>query len=447
MTQTATQPNSGKSYLLPMIIISALFFIFGFVTWLNGILIPYLKIACELTNFQALLVAFAFYIAYTIMALPSAWVLERTGLKNGMMVGLFVMAVGTLIFLPAAYTRTYWVFLLGLFVMGTGLAVLQTASNPYITIIGPRESAARRISILGICNKMAGAIAPLILVYYIFNDGDAFIKSLEGLDTTARGLALDGLATRVVGPYIVMTIILVLMGIGIRLSPLPEIEKEQDSDVNENLQKTKHSIFDFPHIILGAIALFFYVGAEVIAGDTIIRYGQSLNVAMVSAKNFTSLTLLGMIVGYVCGIILIPKFLSQSRALTISAILGIVFSLGAIIVPSGMSFTIPFYDIVNLKPLELQLPLTILLIALLGFANALVWPAIWPLAIHNLGTFINKGSALLIMAISGGAILPLVWGKLSDDFSSQQAYWIMIPCYLMILFYSIRGYKITSWRK
>jgi glucose/galactose transporter len=453
MTSSPSPANTAKNYLLPMIIISALFFIFGFVTWLNGILIPYLKIACELTNFQALLVAFAFYIAYTIMALPSAWVLERTGLKNGMMIGLFVMAVGTLIFLPAAYTRTYWVFLLGLFIMGTGLAVLQTASNPYITIIGPRESAARRISILGICNKLAGAIAPLILVYYIFNDGDAFIKSLEGLDAGARSLALDGLATRVVGPYIIMTIILVLMGVGIRLSPLPEIKKEQDADINENLVKTKQSIFGFPHLILGAIALFFYVGAEVIAGDTIIRYGQSLDVAMVSAKNFTSLTLFGMIIGYICGIALIPKYLSQANALKICAVLGIVFSLGAILVPAQMVFTIPFFDIVNLESLELVLPLTILFVALLGFANALVWPAIWPLAIHNLGSFINQGSALLIMAISGGAILPLIWGKIVDidptkqAYWSQQAYWIMIPCYLMILFYAVKGYKLTSWKK
>lgn len=276
MNTSQSKLNSRKGYLLPMIIISVLFFMFGFVTWLNGILIPYLKIACELTNFQALFVAFAYYIAYSVMALPSAWVLKRTGLKNGMMLGLFIIAVGTLIFLPAAYTRTYWVFLMALFVMGTGLAILQTASNPYITIIGPRESAARRISILGVCNKLAGAIAPLILAYYILNDGDTLIKSLEGLDMAARNRALDTLALRVVNPYIVMAILLILMGIGIRISPLPEIEKEQDNDVNRSLEKSKANILAIPHLILGVIALFFYVGAEVIAGDTIIRYGLSL---------------------------------------------------------------------------------------------------------------------------------------------------------------------------
>jgi glucose/galactose transporter len=426
MTTNSSQANSGKSYFIPMLIICTLFFMFGFVTWLNGILIPYLKIACELTNFQALFVAFAFYIAYTVMALPSAWVLDRTGFKNGMILGLFIIAVGTLIFIPAAYTRTYWVFLMGLFVMGTGLAILQTASNPYVTIIGPRESAARRISILGICNKLAGAIAPLILAYYILSDGDALIKSLQGMDATARSLELDVLAMRVVKPYIVMTIVLVLMGIGIRLSPLPEIKEEQDKDVDASLQKNRNSILAFPHLILGVVALFFYVGVEVIAGDTIIRYGLSLGIKMELAKSFTSYTMAAMLVGYILGIILIPRVIDQRKALLISAILGLLFALGAVST-SGMT--------------------SVIFVALCGLSNAIVWPAVWPLALHNLGSFISKGSALLIMAISGGALLPLLWGKLSDLYSSQQAYWIMLPCYLVILMYSLWGYKLTSWSR
>jgi FHS family L-fucose permease-like MFS transporter len=428
MAQDLPKAKSGKSYFLPMLIISVLFFMFGFVTWLNGILIPYLKIACELTNFQALFVAFAFYIAYTVMALPSAFVLKRTGFKNGMILGLFIIALGTLIFIPAAYMRTYWVFLMGLFVMGTGLAILQTASNPYVTIIGPRESAARRISILGICNKLAGAIAPLILAYYILSDGDALIKSLEGMDEAARTLELNALAMRVVKPYIVMTIVLILMGIGIRLSPLPEIEQEQDSDVDINLQKSKKSILQFPHLILGAITLFFYVGAEVIAGDTIIRYGISLDIKIEMAKHFTSYTMVSMVIGYVLGILLIPRVISQRKFLLISAILGLILTFGVV-------FTSGYTSIV--------------FVALFGLANAIVWPAVWPLALHNLGEFINKGSALLIMAIAGGALIPLLWGKLSDIFHKhpEQAYWLMLPCYLVILFYALRGYKLTSWSR
>lgn len=408
-----------------MIIIGALFFVFGFVTWLNGILIPYLQIACDLSDFQAMFVAFAFYIAYTIMALPSSWVIKKLGFKNGMMVGLWVMAVGTLIFIPAAMSRTYLTFLTGLFVMGTGLAILQTASNPYVTVIGPKESAASRISILGICNKFAGAMAPLILAYYILNDGDAFKLSLETMDAVSRVAALDTLAARVINPYIVMTIVLFLMGFGVRMAPLPEIDVTKNGDDEAIDNSNKKNIFDFPHLILGVLALFFYVGAEVVAGDTIIRYGISLGIEMDVAKAFTSYTMVTMVVGYLLGITLIPRVISQRFALQMSAIFGIIFSLG-VIFTSGIT--------------------SVIFVALFGFANALVWPAIWPLALSNLGRFINTGSALLIMAISGGAIMPLVWGGLSDAFGSQQAYWVMVPCYLFILFYSIKGCKLKSWK-
>lgn len=442
----STSTKKKNSYLLPMIIISALFFIFGFVTWLNGILIPYLKIACQLTDFEALLVATAFYISYTVMALPSAWVLKKTGLKNGMMVGLWVMALGTLIFIPAALTRTYIVFLLGLFVMGTGLAILQTASNPYVTIMGPRESAAKRISILGICNKVAGAIAPLILAYYILSDGDAFLAGLQTMSETAKVAALDTLARRVINPYLVMTIVLFVLGIFVRLSGLPELEVEPDEEVNGDKVATKKNIFGYPHLILGVITLFFYVGVEVIAGDTIIRYGQSLGIAIQSAKYFTSLVMLSMVIGYVIGIIFIPKYLDQRKALAASAVLGTIFALFAIFVPKELSITFNFIDLTTFKPIVLTVPYTALFVALFGLANALCWPAIWPLAIHNLGKFLKTGSALLIMAIAGGAILPLIWGKLSDHFGSQNAYWVAIPAYLIILFYAVRGYKIKSWK-
>ena len=422
-TEQSKRTQKRKGYIISITIIGILFFIFGFVTWLNGILIPYLQIACELTTFQALFVAFAFYISYTVMALPSSWVLKKTGFKNGMMVGLLVMAVGTLLFIPAAMTRTYGVFLIGLFIMGTGLAVLQTASNPYITIIGPIESAAKRISIMGICNKVAGAVAPLILAYFILSDGDAFVESLKTMDEAAKTIALDGLAARVIAPYIVMSVILVILGLMIRFSPLPEIEDEPDENIDETVSSKKY-IIQFPHLILGVVALFFYVGAEVIAGDTIIRYGISLGIPISTAKVFTSLTLAAMIIGYVLGILLIPKIISQRTALKISAVLGIVFSIAAIYTPPMVSVS---------------------LIALLGFANALVWPAIWPLALHNLGKFIKTGSALLIMAIAGGAILPLAWGKLADIYDSQLAYWVLIPCYLFILFFAVKWYKLKSW--
>jgi glucose/galactose transporter len=423
-----TSVATSRKTLPPIFIIGALFFVFGFVTWLNGILIPYFKISCELTDFEATLVAFAFYISYTIMALPSSWILKRTGFHKGMTVGLLVMAVGTLLFVPAALNRAYWMFLSGLFVMGAGLAILQTAANPYIAILGPRESAARRISIMGICNKLAGAVAPLILAYYILQDGDTFVQSLSGLDEVARMAALDSLAARVIGPYLVMTGVLVVLAIFVRYSPLPEVEVESE-EVEANIAESaqKKNILQFPHLIIGAIALFFYVGVEVIAGDTIIRYGISQGIAISTAKTFTSYTLFAMIVGYLLGIALMPKVISQRTALTISASLGLLLSLGVVL--SKGSTSIAF-------------------LALLGFANALIWPTIWPLAIHNLGRFLKTGSAILIMAIAGGAIIPLIWGKLSDLYSQtpQVAYMVLIPSYLIILYYSVRGYKLRSWR-
>ncbi|MGE5424169.1 MAG: sugar MFS transporter [Syntrophothermus sp.] len=417
--------QTRRDYIISISIIGSLFFIFGFVTWLNGILIPYLKIACELSNFQALFVAFAFYISYTIMAIPSSMILEKTGFKKGMMAGLLVMGAGTLLFIPAALSRTYGLFLTGLFVMGTGLAILQTASNPYITIIGKRETAARRISIMGICNKAAGAIAPLILAYFILKDGDTFVASLSGMDEAARNAALDGLAQRVIMPYLVMTGVLVFLGLMILLSPLPDLNSEPDEETETSVTRDKKSILDFPQLILGAIALFFYVGAEVVAGDTIIRYGISSGIGIATAKSFTTYTLIAMIAGYILGIVLIPRLISQRIALLGSAVLGIIFSFGVLLSDREMS---------------------VFFVALLGLANAMVWPAIWPLAIHDLGRFIKQGSALLIMAIAGGALIPLLWGGLADIWSSKMAYVILFPCYLVIALYASWWYKLRTWK-
>jgi MFS transporter, FHS family, L-fucose permease len=444
MTQSSS-PNSisRKDYIFSVTIIGLFFFIFGFVTWLNGILIPFLRTACELNDFEAYFVTFAFYISYFVMALPSSWVLKKTGFKNGMTVGLWVMAFGALIFIPAATNRAFWLFLTGLFIEGTGLALLQTASNPYITIIGPPETAAKRISIMGIANKFAGAIAPIILASVILKDATILEEKLaSAADAASRSLLLDELAQRVIMPYIIMTIILVLLGLLLRFAHLPEVDTDaEDESVGEaNLKKT--SIWQFPHLLLGVFALFFYVGVEVIAGDTIIRYGQSIGIAMESTKYYTSLTLLGMILGYMMGIIFIPKYLRQETALKLCTILGVIFSLGAIFSPAKLVFTMPFIDLVTFKPLELVLPVTVLFVALLGFANALVWPAMWPLALNGLGRFTKTGSAMLIMAIAGGALLPLIYGKLAVNINTQAAYWICVPSYLIIMYYAFIGYKV-----
>jgi len=438
----ASNGISRKDYIFSITIIGLFFFIFGFVTWLNGILIPFLRTACELNDFEAYFVTFAFYVSYLVMALPSSVLLKKTGFKNGMSIGLWIMAAGSLIFIPAAMTRTFSVFLIGLFVEGTGLALLQTASNPYITIIGPRESAAKRISIMGIANKFAGAIAPIILASIILKDSHILEEKLaQAADAASRAVLLDEMANKVIMPYIVMAVILVLLGLLLKFAHLPEVDTDAEDEASGEANVKKTSIWQFPHLILGVIALFFYVGVEVIAGDTIIRYGQSIGISMESAKYFTSLTLLGMILGYLIGIITIPKYMSQVTALRLSTILGVVFSLGAILVPAELVFSMSFIDIMTFRPIELVLPLTVLFVALLGLANALVWPAMWPLALNGLGRFTKTGSAMLIMSIAGGAILPLIYGKIAVNFSTQSAYWLCVPSYLIIMYYAFIGHK------
>ncbi len=415
---TQTRPSS---YLMSITIIGVLFFIFGFVTWINGTLIPYLKIACELqTDFQSYLVATAFFIAYTVMAIPSSYVLKKTGYKKGMSVGLFIMAVGAILFVPAANARNFDMFLVGLFIIGTGLALLQTASNPYATIIGPIESAATRISIMGICNKVAGIIAGLIFGYIALNDADALEASLKTMDVATKNATLDELASRVVVPYMIIAGVLVFLAIAILFSTLPDIDDSGESDDKNSAHPHKTSVFQYPHLVLGVITLFLYVGVEVLAGDTIISYGKSLGIELSTARYFTQATLAFMLVGYIIGIIAIPKYLSQQSALKICAWLGVIFTIGAVMT-SGFT--------------------SVAFIALLGLANSLMWPAIFPLAIDGLGKFTKIGSALLIMAIAGGAILPLVYGQLSEVWNSQQAYWIMVPCYLFIMYFAIRGHR------
>lgn len=444
-TGEAAAPMSRRNYIVGMTVIAIFFFIFGFITWLNGILIPFLRTACELTDFQAYFVTTAFYISYFVMSLPSSALLKKTGFKNGMSIGLWVMAIGALIFIPAALARNYGIFLLGLFVQGTGMALLQTASNPYVTIIGPRESAAKRISMMGIANKFAGAIAPIILGAHIMKDSHLLDKQLaETTDAIVRAGILDQLATRVINPYIIMAVILVALGLLLRLAHLPEVDTDAEEPTAGAANANKSSIWHFPHMIVGAIALFFYVGVEVIAGDTIIRYGQSLQIDMSSAKYFTSLTMLGMIIGYICGIIFIPKLLSQVNALRISAILGIIFTLGAVLTPAGQQITMPFRDLVTFQAVTLTIPVTVLFVALLGLANALIWPSMWPLALNGVGRFTKTASALLVMAVVGGAIIPLIYGKTADLLNTQAAYWVCLPSYLILLYYSLHGYRLKG---
>ncbi len=408
-----------KNIRFQLFIIGALFFVFGFVTWLNSVLMPFLKTVCELTEFQASFVPFAFYISYFVMAIPSSFILKKTGFVKGMSLGLIIMTVGTLLFVPAAFYRYYLLFLVGLFVQGTGLALLQTASNPYVTILGPIQSAAQRISIMGICNKLAAILGVTLLFYALFAGMDSLQLAVDtATDSVAKATALQAIASQIIPPYLIMAAALIGLVFFIQYSKLPEVEEQE-----EETSKESRSIFSYPYMWFGVFAIFCYVGVEVIAIDYLISYGDTLGVAKELSRNFIVFSLVAFIVGYLLGIILIPKHLSQRVALIINTLLALIL-VGVATTSTGI---VSIYAIIGLS-----------------FTNAIMWPSIWPLSIRDLGKHTKLGSAFLIMAIAGGALLPLVFGKLADLYSMQQAYFIMIPAYVYILLFATLLYKIEK---
>ncbi|PWA11766.1 glucose/galactose MFS transporter [Flavobacterium laiguense] len=441
-----------------MVILTALFFILGFVTWLNGPLIPFFELACELTQSQAYFVAFAFYIAYFVMAIPSSWVIEKVGYKNGVSLGLLVIALGAFMFYPAAETRTFILFLVALFVMGTGLAILQTAANPYVVVIGPRESAAARISVLGIANKLAGFIAPLVLTALVLsNMQDYTADKIAALDAIAKSKALDTLALQLQTPYLYMGFIIIILAVFVKLSPLPEIDLDEDGNVAHlSVFKQIINALKYPQLVLGVITLMLYLAAEVLAGDSIGVFGKQLGVYGENGNFYlklTSFTMTAMVIGYILGIALIPKYVSQVMALKVSGILGLILVLLIVTISPNVMIQLPGIPV---------LPLVILLVALMGLANALCWPAIWPMALQDLGGYTKIASAILIMGIIGGAIFPLIYGSWAETINlaneangiaktaksgNQIAYLILLPSYLMIIFYAFKGHKYRSWSR
>ncbi len=459
MSKIESTMNKGQgSALMPMVILTALFFILGFVTWLNGPLIPFFELACELTESQAYFVAFAFYIAYFVMAIPSSWVIEKVGYKNGVSLGLIVIALGAFMFYPAAEGRTFGLFLIALFVMGTGLAILQTAANPYVVVIGPRESAAARISVLGIANKLAGFIAPLVLTALVLSNMQEYTADkIAALDSVARAAALDTLALQLQTPYIYMGIVILFLALLVKLSPLPEIDLDEDGNVAHMSIFTQiKNAFKYPQLVLGVITLMLYLAAEVLAGDSIGSFGKQLGVYGENGNFYlklTSFTMTFMVIGYILGITLIPKYISQIQALKVSGIFGLILVVLIVTISPSIMVQLPGIP---------ALPVVILLVALLGLANALCWPAIWPMALQDLGGYTKIASAILIMGIIGGAVFPLVYGSLVESINlaneangvtgiaksgNQIAYAMLLPAYLMVIFFAFKGHKYRSWSR
>jgi MFS transporter, FHS family, L-fucose permease len=428
-----------KNYIVSMVILSGLFFIFGLVSWVNTILIPYFKFTCELSIVQSYFVTFAFFIAYLIMAIPASHLLNKIGYKRGMMIGLWIMALGALLFVPAAYFRAYPIFLTGLFSLGIGLAILQSAANPYVTIIGDKESAASRLSIVGTFNKLAGILANLIFAAVVIGESDR--KIMEDIKNglylgVARAEALDQLIRSVIMPYSILAIVLFGFGFIVRYSVLPEIDNNTKNASQSPNNDERKSIFQFPHLILGVLAIFFHVGSQMISLATIINYAGTMGLSLEGqAKNFPSYTMTFTFFGYLLGIFLIPKVISQKNALLISTILGFVLSLFVIFVHFPV------------RILGLETDISIWFLVLMGLPNALIYAGIWPLAIRELGKLTNLGSSLLVMGLSGSAIIPLIYSTIAEKYTMTTAYWILIPCFVYLMFYATVGYKIKNWWK
>jgi glucose/galactose transporter len=429
MSSTSIGAAPARSLAGSIAIVGALFFIMGFFTWINGPLIAFVRLAFELDEVRAFLVVFVFYISYFVFALPASWVLRRTGLKKGLALSLLVIAAGAALFGQMSTARWYAGALSGLFVIGGGLALLQTAANPYISILGPIDAAAKRIALMGICNKTAGILAPLLLGTVVLHGMGDLSAQVAAADPATRAQLLDSFAAQIHGPYLVMAGVLAVAAIAILFSPLPEVRAEEaNAEAGQAGTTTapRGSVLKFPHLLLGVLTLFVYVGVEVLAGDAIGTYGNGFGLPLDETKFFTSFTLGAMLLGYVLGGLLIPRFVSQERYLAISAVLGVVFSLAAYFTHGYVSVGF---------------------VAALGFANAMMWPAIFPLAIKGLGRHTEAGSALLIMGIAGGAIVPQAFAVLKQQFDFQLVFLLLaVPCYLIILHYAVAGHRAGKAR-
>ena len=421
--------DNNRQYYLSLAMIGCLFFVFGLVSWVNSILIPYFKIACDLqSGVQTYLVTFAFYIAYLVMTVPASFLLKKVGYKRGAMIGLFIMALGTFLFYPAAMTRTYAMFLAALFVIGTSLAILQSVANPFVTIIGPHESAAKRISVMGICNKFAGIIAPLLFAAVVIRPEDKEIMAAveSGLLLGgAKEAALDEMIKGVIPPYLVLTVFLFIFAIVFFKSPIKDINPDNDNKSVEGTQDRK-SVWAYPYLVLGVVALFCHLGSQQISIATIIEYAQSMGLDLDAAKVFPSYTLACILGGYLLGVITIPKYISQQKALVVCTITGLVLSALVLLLPMKAS---------------------IWCVVLLGVPNSLIYAGIWPLAIRGLGKWTTLGSSLLVMALCGNAILSLLYGLMTDYMSLQASYWLLIPCFAYMIYYAVWGYKVEHWTR
>ncbi|MBN2744288.1 MAG: glucose/galactose MFS transporter [Marinilabiliaceae bacterium] len=411
MKPTVSSPNTWRNYYLPMVIIGVIFFVMGFGVGISGLLIPFLQNAFNLTQTQSYLVTASIFSAFVVFGPPSGWVIGRLGYKRSMFIAFLVMALGMFLFVPSAGMGSFGLFLVALFVGGIGSTLLQTAVNPYLTIIGSPDSAAMRICLMGIMNKAAWWIGPLFLGLFLN------IQAADLADVTL--------------PFVIVTAILLLLSVFVWIAPLPEVTAHnEERDQTLTFREQVRGVMAFPHLLLGVVAIFVYVGIETLPMASVIDYAKTAFPGMQNPEQYAKYVPIGLVVGYLFGVALIPRVISQSAALRLFAILGLFSSLALIFLPPSIG---------------------IWCFAALGFSNSLMWPAIWPLAIADLGRYTKAGSSLLVTGIVGGAVIPLLFGWLVDLMKGtgaltpeifQRAYWILVLPYLFILYYSVKGYRV-----
>ncbi len=428
--------DNKNNYGFALLVIGIVFATFGFITWANSQLILFFRLSYSLTTTQSYLVDTAFFAAYFFMSIPSSFVLQKMGYKKSLGLGILLMGLGAALFIPAAYAKSYPMYLTGLFVIGIGLALAQTAANPYVTILGPKESAAKRISIMGICNKVAGIVAVFLLGSIILKDSGHAEEQIKLMSELEKADFLHNFASRIIGLYVVISSVFILLAIILMRLNLPEVQEEENEEVKDSAvfgskMQQSNSIFNHRNLILGGLAIFFYVGAEVISYGVFSDFGTSLGFDKETSKLFPTYTGYALILGYFITIALVPKFISQRKALIISVLSSIALLLIAINT-TGWTAVVCF--------------------AALGLTQSVMWPAIWPLSLNGLGKHTKLGSAILVMMIVGGAVLPPLMGVLAtwlqssgNEFiaanASKLGFLIMIPCWLYILFYALNGYK------
>ena len=399
--------QNKQNFAIPLAFVGMMFFAIGFALGINSFLIPVLKSTLSLPAGVAYLLLAATFVPFLIFGYPASKTIAKIGYKRTMALSFLIFAIGFVLFVLSAKQESFSLFLLASFISGAANAYLQASVNPYITILGPLDSAAKRMSIMGICNKLAWPVAPLFFSLLVADKTNVQISDLYL-------------------PFYIIITVFVILGLISLFAPLPEVKAAgEDGGSTEDCPyaANKTSIWQFPHLWLGAITLFIYVGVETLSLSTAVDYASSLNLD--NPDFYAWIPSIGMVIGYICGIIFIPKYLSQDMAMRICAVIGVIGSLVLVLLPGEISIWAIF---------------------LLALGCSLMWPALWPLAMADLGKFTKSGSALLTMAIAGGAVIPTIFGILQDEniLGTQGAYWLALPCFLFILYYGVAGYKIRT---